>query len=100
MSVPKWKREESKAEFMYQTYKLCIRLNEIMANKPKKYKSNNIDQILNTAFSALKHLQTANAIFMCEKTPAQDYWLRRENLQVAQGEIHHVAQRSVIIIKP
>lgn len=37
MSVPKWKREESKAEFMYQTYKLCIRLNEIMANKPKKY---------------------------------------------------------------
>ena len=99
MSVPKWQRTESKAAFIYQTYKLCIRLNEIMANKPKKYKTNNIDRILNAAFDALKNLQIANQIFMCEKTEEHDYLLRRKCLQLAQGDIQHVATTSYILLE-
>ena len=99
MSVPTWKRKLSNTEFLFQTYNLCIRLNEIMANKPKKYKTNNIDRILNTAFDALKHCQMANSIYFQQNSPEQDYWTRRRLLQMARGEIQNVSTILYIFIE-
>lgn len=99
MSVPVWKRKLSNTEFLFQTYNLCIRLNEIMANKPKKYQANNINRILNTAFDALKHLQTANSIYFHPNSPEQDYWVRRKLFQIARGEIQDLSTISYIFIE-
>lgn len=70
-----------------------------MANKPRKYKTNNIDRILNTAFDALKHCQTANSIFFQQNSSEQDYFTRRKFLQTARGEIQNVATISYIFIE-
>ena len=99
MAVPTWKRKLSNTEYLFQTYNFCIRLNEIMANKPRKYKTNNIDRILNTAFDALKHCQTANSIFFQQNSSEQDYFTRRKFLQTARGEIQNVATISYIFIE-
>lgn len=35
MSVPTWRRELSKADYMYQTYRLNVRIGEMVINGPK-----------------------------------------------------------------
>lgn len=44
MSVPVWRRELSKADYMYQTYRLAIRIGEIVENGPKKTVIVRLDQ--------------------------------------------------------
>ena len=67
MSVPTWKRKPSSAEFIYQVYQLNIRLGEILANKPQKYKQNYTDHVVKTAMDALKHLQIADSIYLSNR---------------------------------
>lgn len=78
MSVPVWKRKLSSAEYVYQTYQLNIRLGEILINKPQKYKANYADEIIQTALSALKHVQIADSIYLSQYAKKEDYFLRRE----------------------
>ena len=99
MSVQVWKRKLSSAEFLYQVYRMNIRLGEIMMNKPQKYKTNYADAIIQTALSALKHVQIADSIFMSKYTAEADYRLRRENLLLAKGEIDHLATACFIYLE-
>lgn len=99
MSVPVWKRKLSSAEYVYQTYQLNIRLGEILINKPQKYKANYADEIIQTALSALKHVQIADSIYLSQYAKKEDYFLRRENLLIAKGEIQHVATACYIFLK-
>ena len=99
MSVPVWKRKLSSAEYVYQTYQLNIRLGEILINKPQKYKANYADEIIQTALSALKHVQIADSIFMSKYTKESDFFIRRENLLLAKGELQHVATACYIFLE-
>lgn len=99
MSVPVWKRKLSSAEYVYQTYQLNIRLGEILINKPQKYKANYADEIIQTALSALKHVQIADSIYLSKYSKESDYYMRRKNLQLAKGEVQHVATASFIYLE-
>ncbi|MGN0362586.1 MAG: hypothetical protein ACI4ET_07075 [Bilifractor sp.] len=99
MSQPEWKRRLSGAEYIYQTYLLNVRLGEIMANKPQKYKQNYTDEIIKTALSALKHTQTADEIFLSRNSTAKEYEIRAANLIAARGEVSHVATASFIFLE-
>lgn len=99
MSVPTWKRKLSSAEFIYQTYRLNLRLGEILINKPKKYKANYTDHIIKTALSALNHLQIADSIFLSKYSSELDFKIRRENLLLARGEIEGIATDCYIFLE-
>lgn len=99
MSVPVWMRKLSSAQFIYEVYTLNIRLGEIMANKPQKYKPNYIDDIIKTALSCLKHLQIADSIYLTKYSTAEDYFIRRENFLTARGELEHIATASYIFLE-
>lgn len=99
MSVPVWKRNLSKAEYIYQTYRMNIRLGEILANKPKKYQKNYSDELIKTALSALKHLQVADSIFLTKQSTKKECEIREENLLLAKAEIAHVATVAYIFLE-
>lgn len=99
MSVPTWKRKLSSAEYLYQVYRMNIRLGEILMNKPQKYKTNYADAIIQTALSALKHAQIADSIFMSKYTKEEDYRTRRQSLLLARGEIQHIATACYIYLE-
>ena len=99
MSVPIWKRKLSSAQFIYAVYTLNIRIGEIMANKPQKYKPNYADDIIKTALSCLEHLQIADSIYFTKYSSAEDYKLRRENLLIARGEVEHIATACFIFLE-
>lgn len=99
MSVPLWKRKLSSADFLYKPYYLNIRLGQILANKPKKYKTNYTDHIIKTALSALQHLQTADSIYLSKYTTLQEYEIRHEALLLARGEIENVATACYVFLE-
>ena len=99
MSVPVWKRKLSSTEYVYQIYRLAIRLSEILVNKPQKYKTNYTDNIIQTSLSALKHAQTADSIYLSRYSESKDYLLRRECLLLARGEIQHIATACYIFLE-
>lgn len=99
MSVPVWKRGESRTDFLYDAYQLSIRLVEITANKPKKYKGNLSDQIIKTSLEALKFLQTANSIYITKDSPLCDFEMRRKYLLVGKAYIENLATIFYIFIE-
>ena len=99
MSVQVWKRKLSSAEYIYQVYKLNIRLGEILINKPQKYKTNYADAIIQTALSALEHAQIADSIFLSRYSSEADFLVRREHLQIAKGKIDHIATACFIYLE-
>ena len=99
MSVPTWKRKLSGAEYVYQLYQLNIRLGEILNNKPQKYKTNYTDEIIQTALSAMKHVQVADSIYIGQYARADDFRIRREHLLLAKGELQHVATACYIFLE-
>lgn len=99
MSVPTWLRRLSGADYVYQTYVLNIEIGKILANKPKKYKPNYSDGIIKSALSALKHLQMADSIYLSKYSFARDYFIRRDLLLKARGEIQHVATAIYVFLE-
>ena len=99
MSVPTWKRKLSGAEYVYQLYQLNIRLGEILANKPQKYKQNYTDKIIRTALEALEHTQIADSIYLGQYTRERDFLIRREQLLLAKGKVQHLATASFIFLE-
>lgn len=90
MSVPQWKRDLSKADYMYQTYQLNIRIGEIVANGPKKYARSYGNHLIETALKALEEAQIANSIFVSKATKPDDYEIRRKALKMQLAYIHHI----------
>ena len=92
MSVPSWKRSISKTEYIRLLFELNIRIGEIVANSPKKYRANYGDFLVKSALEALKYAQIANSIFVSSSMTEADYNLRRGLLQQARG-IVEISQR-------
>lgn len=46
MSVPSWKRSASKSEYIRLLYDLNVRIGQIVANKPKKYRGSYGDMLI------------------------------------------------------
>ena len=91
MSVRVEDRGESKTNYVYQTYQLAIRVGKLVANKPKKYRMNYGDHIIELSLRAWEHTQEANNIYMTKDTSITDYKLRRKYLLMARGEIKHLS---------
>lgn len=99
MSVPTWRRSESKAKFLHRLYRLNIRIGEIVANHPKKYRANYGDALITNALNALTHAEIANGIFMHVRTSESDYQLRRRHLREAKGYTEAVATVAYIYLE-
>ena len=98
MSVPAFARQLSKTQYLYETYKLNIRLGQIVMSKPKKYRENYGDRIINNGLDALKFCQAANNIFMSEQTTDSNYQKRRSYLMNALALIDNISTVSDIFL--
>ena len=98
MSVPAFARKLSKTQYLYETFKLNVRLGQIVMSKPKKYRDNYGDQIIKSGLNALKFCQAANAIFMSDKTSESDYKKRRSYLINAMALIDNISTVSDIFL--
>ena len=96
MSVPTWKRSESQTEYLWQMYQFTIRISEICANKPKKYKGSYADKIISLTCDAFVHARTANEIYVKTR---EDYHLRRKHLMEAKGLIVSICTLSDIFLE-
>lgn len=99
MSVPSWLRSQSSVEYLWRLYKLNIRIGEICANKPKKYKTNYGDAVIKTALEALKNAQLANNIYMSKSTPEIMYLKRQQHLAAARGLMANLSTISYIFLE-
>lgn len=91
MSVPVFKRKESKTEYLNSIYDLNVKVGEIVANGPKKYINTYGTYLIHTSAEAMKYAQTANKIFMNKNTSKEDYLLRREMLIRAKGDVENIS---------
>lgn len=64
MSVPSWKRNVSKTEYLYQTYQLYKEVLHLIYNTSSKYRHSFGDMLIHDCDDALKHGRTANDIFV------------------------------------
>lgn len=58
-----------------------VRIGQIIANKPKKYRDNYGDRIIQMGLDALKFARAANTIFMDENTTEEEFKKRRNYLR-------------------
>ena len=99
MSVPVPKRNLSEAEYLFQTKELNRRIGEIMTNKPKKYKTNYADKIINAGLDALGNLQIVDSVYFDQHSSEEEYRIRREALLKAKGYLAHVSTASDIFLE-
>lgn len=98
MSVPTWERDLSKIQFLFELYKLNIRVGQIVMGKPKKYRENYGDKLINECLDALKYAQVANSIYMSVNTSESDYETRRKYLQMALGLVDNISTTADIFL--
>lgn len=91
MSVPTWRRELSKADYMYQTYRLNVRIGEMVVNGPKKYRENYGDHLIKTCLQTLEESQIANSVYVSKNTDRADYEVRRMALRRMTGRVHNIS---------
>ena len=99
MSVPTWLRTISKTKYLWRLYRLNVRIGEIVANHPTKYRATYGDKLINHALDALALAQTANGIYMHVATPESDYKLRRAHLREAKGHVEALATTAYIFLE-
>lgn len=99
VSVPSWKRSVSKTEYIRLLFDLNVRIGEIVANSPKKYRANYGDMLIKSALEALKYAQMANGIYVSTSMPETDYHLRRELLQRARGTAENISTVGYIFLE-
>ena len=96
MSVPTYRRKLSSTEYIWQGYKLAVRIGEIIANKPKKYKGTYSDRMVSLSLDALSAVTQANEIFV--KT-GLDFEVRRTHLLKARGDLWSLLTISDIFLE-
>ncbi len=99
MSVPSWKRSISKTEYIRLLFDLNMRISEMVANSPKKYRGSYGDMLIKSALEALKYAQTANSIFVSPSMTEADYNLRRGLLQKARGTVENISTVGYIFLE-
>ena len=98
MSVPAWQRKLAKTQFLYETFKFNVRIGQIVMSKPKKYRENYGDRIINSSLECLKVCQAANAIYMNKDTTEDEFRKRRSYLRNALYLIDSVSTISDIFL--
>ena len=96
MSVPDYRKKLSSTEYTWQVYKLAVRIGEIIANKPKKYKGTYSDKMISLSLDALSAVTQANEIYV--KT-GLDYEVRRTHLLKARGDLWSLLTISDIFLE-
>ena len=91
MSVPSWERELSKTQFLYELFRLNVRIAQIVANKPKKYRASYGDYLIRICLKALRCAQSANLIYMSSSTSEADYLKRRAYLKDALSLVDNIS---------
>ena len=87
MSVPTWKRNISKIEYLYQTYQLEKYIVQMVYNTPSKYRRGFGDTLISCCDDALKHGRTANGIFLKDETT---YNYRRYELEQMKSAVDNI----------
>lgn len=98
MSVPTYKRSESKTEYLNLLYDLNIRIGEIVANGSNKYVHSYGDHLIRTGLEALQCGQIANRIFVSKNMRESDYELRRSSLYKAIGLLDNISTSADIYL--
>lgn len=96
MSVPTWRRDLSKAEYIYSIFQLNKTIASIVTKKPAKYKANYGDHLVKEGLEALKLSQIANKIYVNDKT---SYELRRSTLLQLQGVIDNISTSAYLFLE-
>lgn len=96
MSVPKYRQNLSSTEYTWRVYKLAVRIGEIIANKPKKYKGTYSDKMIRLSLDALSAVTQANEIFVKTRL---DYEVRRSHLLKARGDLWSLLTISDIFLE-
>ena len=96
MSVPKYRQNLSSTEYTWRVYKLAVRIGEIIANKPKKYKGTYSDKMVSLSLDALSAVTQANEIFVKTRL---DYEVRRSHLLRARGDLWSLLTISDIFLE-
>lgn len=97
MSVPKWRRDLSRTQFLYEIFQLNIKIGNIIANAPtKKYAHSYGNALTITAQQALMHAQTGNEIrVMSDST----FDTRQREFQLAIGQVENIATVAYIYLE-
>lgn len=98
MSVPQNKRELSHIQFLYEIYKFNVRLGEICANSPKKYRANYADHIIKTALEALQLAQYGNSIYLSKSTTERAFEEREMSFKKAESLIDNISTTAQIFL--
>lgn len=99
MSVPTWLRDESETEYLWQLYKLNIRLGEIVTNHPKKYRPTYGDKLLNNALEALTYARIADQVRITDSISKNSYLFRKENLIKTKGLVKSIISITYIYLE-
>ena len=99
MSVPVYKRSESKTEYLNLLYDINVRIGEIVANGSNKYVHSYGDHLIKTGLEALKYCQIANRIFISKNMNNSDYLLRRSSLYKAIGLLDNISTSADIYLE-
>lgn len=99
MSVPTYKRELSRIQFLYEIYRFNIRLGEICMNAPKKYRANYADHIIKTGLKALQLAQYGNSIYLSKETAKEDFIERERCFKKAASLIDNISTTAQIYLE-
>lgn len=97
MSVPTWRRNLSRTQFLYDLFQLNIRIGQIIANAPtQKYTHSYGNALVKTAQEALLYAQTGNDIYIVDD---KTYETRREQFQLCRGCVANIATVAYIYLE-
>lgn len=96
MSVPSWERKLSKTNFLYKSYTLAVRIGQLVVKKPKKYRVNYGDSLIQNSLKAFNYLQRAQDIYLTKDLPMSEKMQRREYLIKARGITRNICTDAYI----
>lgn len=99
MSVPKYRQKDSKVEFIRLLMELNIKLGKIVVRKPKKYRLNYGDRLIQTALDALELAIEGNSIYLSPQMPEEEFKVRRQCFLEARGKVKAISTMSYIYLE-
>lgn len=98
VAVNEWMQKTSATEFIWAVYQINIRLAQIVANKPSKYKASYGDRTIKYGFDALNYCMLANEIYVGKELSQDDFALRRKYFKAAIACLRNLMASSYIFL--